>query len=363
MSADREIKDIERRWASAGVKIDAYIDSDHNLHLSRIVVPKEARGEGHGTSAMRNLIAVADRHRLTMTLTPATDFGGSSVERLKKFYKRFGFVENKGRHKDFSISASMYRTPASLKKVSEDVMRFPKISEVAAELRRINKEDSADDGDDGRIDVRLQVHEDGQWAVHWGSADYDQDHRGYWGSSSVPGDNRRFDSKDLARDLIDQAREQKATGGDEDDEDDDIDEVAEAPRVNSRARLEPIADAKHFREFLINNVIVVEGEADGVDLDDEDSIFVAIVYNVTGTGRLPAAIYAGGKNGDHALEEAHQILEEWEEEHYPYEDDEDEEHRTETFDGRVWELAPEEFEEAIRGTGVEKFFEHELEGR
>jgi|GEM_PF-6854379 len=96
-------------------------------------------------------------------------------------------------------------------------MRFPSIADVAAELRSINKQQSSDDGDDGGIDVRLQVHTDGNWTVNWGSSDYDQDHRGYWGSSSVPGDNRRFDSKDIARDLIEQAREQKATGGDEDD--------------------------------------------------------------------------------------------------------------------------------------------------
>lgn len=93
-------------------------------------------------------------------------------------------------------------------------MRFPSINEVAAELRAINKNtDPEPDGDDGGVDVRLQVYPDGQWAVRWGSSDYDQDHRGYWGSSSVPGGNRRFDSKDIARDLIDQAREHKATGG------------------------------------------------------------------------------------------------------------------------------------------------------
>ena len=93
-------------------------------------------------------------------------------------------------------------------------MRFPTISDVATKLRRINKQDS---GDEEGIDVRLQVHTDGTWTVNWGLSDYDQDHRGFWGSSIVPGDNRRFDSKDIARDLIEQAREQKATGGDEDE--------------------------------------------------------------------------------------------------------------------------------------------------
>jgi len=99
----------------------------------------------------------------------------------------------------------------------EDVMRFPSINDVSAELRQINKQTlEPDDADEG-IDVRLQVMPDSTWTVNWGSSDYDQDHRGYWGSSSVPGDNRRFDSKEVARDLIEQAREHKATGGDVDE--------------------------------------------------------------------------------------------------------------------------------------------------
>ena len=124
-------------------------------------------------------------------------------------------------------------------------MRFPKIDEVAAALRNVNKmqlpDDADDDGEGGGIDVRLQVYPDGDWAVRWGSSDYDQDHRGYWGASSVPGDNRRFDSKALARDLIEQAKEQRATGGGDDleegrrtvretDDEDDDDEEDEDER-------------------------------------------------------------------------------------------------------------------------------------
>lgn len=237
-------------------------------------------------------------------------------------------------------------------------MRFPTINDVAAELRRINKQDSADDGDDGGIDVRLQVHPDGNWNVNWGLSDYDQDHRGYWGSSSVPGDNRRFDSKAIARDLIDQAREHKATGRDEDDE------VSErpAPRrvaASPRDRYKPSSDAKDFENHLKNNVILVAGEADSVSLDDDDPIFVAIVVNVTGYGPHPGAIFAHQNRfhatEDSALEGAHEVLEEWEREHYPAESDEDEEHRTETFDGLVWQLTPEEFADAICETSAVKF--------
>jgi hypothetical protein len=91
----------------------------------------------------------------------------------------------------------------SRRSMKETTMRFPSIKDVATELRAINKE--ADAGRD-EVDVRLQVYEDGAWAVRWGLSDY-QDHRGYWGASSVPGSNRRFHSEDVARNLIDQAKD------------------------------------------------------------------------------------------------------------------------------------------------------------
>ena len=80
-------------------------------------------------------------------------------------------------------------------------MRFPKISDVARELRDLNKEA------DSEMDVRLQVYPNGDWAVRWGDPSYDQDHRGYWGSSSIPGNNRRFNSEDTARGLISEAKD------------------------------------------------------------------------------------------------------------------------------------------------------------
>jgi len=60
---------------------------------------------------MQDIIDYADKNKKKIVLTPSTDFGGTSVNRLKSFYKRFGFVENKGRNKDFQIRDTMYRLP------------------------------------------------------------------------------------------------------------------------------------------------------------------------------------------------------------------------------------------------------------
>jgi GNAT superfamily N-acetyltransferase len=78
--------------------------------LSRVVVDKKKRGEGQGSKFMEDLLAHADERGHTLALTPSSDFGGS-VPRLNKFYGRYGFVPNKGKHKDYSISEGMYRHP------------------------------------------------------------------------------------------------------------------------------------------------------------------------------------------------------------------------------------------------------------
>jgi len=88
-------------------------------------------------------------------------------------------------------------------------MRFPSIKAVAADLRDINANVQ------GECDVRLQVYSDGMWAIRYGPTDYDQDHRGFWGASCIPGVNargtvQRFDSVGLARELIEQVREDHA---------------------------------------------------------------------------------------------------------------------------------------------------------
>lgn len=85
-------------------------------------------------------------------------------------------------------------------------MKMPTIVEVAQALERC-RNSYLPDCEDGSLDVRLQVYPDGDWAVRWGSADYDTDHRGYWGASSIDDETRLLD---VAHDLICQAAEHAA---------------------------------------------------------------------------------------------------------------------------------------------------------
>lgn len=95
-----------------GIIIDLTGDTKKgDLTLSRIEVPKEQRGKEVGTKAMEDIIKYADENNKRIVLTPSTDFGGTSVKRLKEFYKKFGFIENTGKNKDFTTKETMYRNP------------------------------------------------------------------------------------------------------------------------------------------------------------------------------------------------------------------------------------------------------------
>ena len=92
-------------------------------------------------------------------------------------------------------------------------MKFPSIPDVVRELRLINENMDCSESPEEGCDVRLQVYEEEDcWTVRYGDASYDTDHHGYWGASSVPGVVKgvvkRFNSTDVARDLIEQAKDQ-----------------------------------------------------------------------------------------------------------------------------------------------------------
>ena len=70
--------------------------------------------------------------------------------------------------------------------------------------------DDCGTGEGKWIDVRLQVYEDGMWSIHLGPSDYDSDHRGFWGASSI---SPKTNCKELAKELIEQVFESFCTMG------------------------------------------------------------------------------------------------------------------------------------------------------
>lgn len=100
--------------------LDLRLDPRGHIRLELLQVPRGARKAGVGTEAMERLTAFADAHDKQMVLSVAgrdklADWGTTSKERLERFYRRFGFVSNRGRNKDYALSLydNMYRKPGA----------------------------------------------------------------------------------------------------------------------------------------------------------------------------------------------------------------------------------------------------------
>lgn len=94
---------------------DLHLTNQGDLDLSMIEVPRDARKKGVGSAALQDVVDYADEQGRRIVLTPGlkdAHHGTTSRGRLVDFYKRFGFVENKGRNKDFTTREGMYRKPS-----------------------------------------------------------------------------------------------------------------------------------------------------------------------------------------------------------------------------------------------------------
>lgn len=100
------------------------------IKISNMVVKEEYRGKGIGQQILSDVISYADSVGKTITLTPTQEF--DTYERLKNWYKKNGFVENKGRNADLRISDTMYRAPVSA--ADQQNIRFSKTDSLGNAL-------------------------------------------------------------------------------------------------------------------------------------------------------------------------------------------------------------------------------------
>lgn len=97
----------ERLIDTYGVELNL-MSNPEGFILSKILVPEESRGGGIGSQVMEEVTAYADNNGFNIGLTPDDTWGGN-VNKLKQFYKDFGFVPNKGRNKSYSFMESLVR--------------------------------------------------------------------------------------------------------------------------------------------------------------------------------------------------------------------------------------------------------------
>lgn len=103
------INSIKKKYKDEFSKINIY-EFEDKISID-LIVAKE-KNTGAGSKLMKDICDYADAGNKIIILSPSDEFGGNK-KRLIDFYKRFGFVENKGKNKEFYIFESMYRLPRS----------------------------------------------------------------------------------------------------------------------------------------------------------------------------------------------------------------------------------------------------------
>ncbi|KZM72243.1 GNAT family N-acetyltransferase [Nocardia terpenica] len=111
MPDDSWIEELRAAIESENPGVSLWIHAaDTYLIPARLIVPEGERNRGIGTAIMHRILAEADRRGVPTALTPSNAYGGA-VTRLRPFYRRFGFVPNRGRARDFATAEAMVRAP------------------------------------------------------------------------------------------------------------------------------------------------------------------------------------------------------------------------------------------------------------
>jgi hypothetical protein len=111
-----QVKQLEKELKQKYPEIDLlhlYLSSNGSLFIGHIRIKPEHRRQGIGKEIIRRIKEFADANHLTISLSPEAE--PRYKEKLDKFYKSLGFVDNKGRKKDWQLSSmfgkTMYRRP------------------------------------------------------------------------------------------------------------------------------------------------------------------------------------------------------------------------------------------------------------
>jgi GNAT superfamily N-acetyltransferase len=113
-AASRSAKNIDELRAVLSrehPQINQWVSERPNyVGIDKVVVPPEMRGQGTGTTFVKDVVDYGNAHGKPVALSPSSDFGGNKAQ-LEAWYKSLGFKSNKGRSQDFSVSESMIRYP------------------------------------------------------------------------------------------------------------------------------------------------------------------------------------------------------------------------------------------------------------
>lgn len=105
----KSLQYIKTKYKNQTDQLNIFENKDNTIGINNLVVKQNLRNKGIGQNILNDIIDYADKKGKTITLTPTSQY--LTKNRLTNWYKKNGFVENKGRNTNYSISDTMYRLP------------------------------------------------------------------------------------------------------------------------------------------------------------------------------------------------------------------------------------------------------------
>jgi len=189
-----ELREKYFEYFAKGPKGYPYLDifdlKERNaVELKLIEIDPIHRGKGIGRQIMNDLIKWADKNNKIIVLSPSE----IKTNKLIKWYKEFGFVENKGRNKDFRFMNRMVRYPKGATRSkwidSENMKINPSKGENMRHMRKTRRNPKVDI--DSLDDMTRQYLE----TALWSEVDYDE----------MPMDSK-YSIEDLDHEFVQQAQ-------------------------------------------------------------------------------------------------------------------------------------------------------------
>ncbi len=106
------VKNWERRPGHQGLNLylsKKEIDNKPHYEIHNVWVPQHLRGKGVGGRILKGVTKLADRQNATVSLNQAPEKGYK--KKLSNFYAKHGFVPNRGKSRNFSVSNTHIRYP------------------------------------------------------------------------------------------------------------------------------------------------------------------------------------------------------------------------------------------------------------
>lgn len=102
------VKILQGEFESKGFESTIAFRQFQSIHINKIF--SNESGKGYGNEFLEQLTDLCDQYGIICTLSP-TDEYGMNLTRLKKFYNKFGFKDNKGKNADSRFWGGMIRLP------------------------------------------------------------------------------------------------------------------------------------------------------------------------------------------------------------------------------------------------------------